>query len=85
MLDCHSVSTPLDPNHQLRSGTPEEVISDVALYQQIIGSLMYAVTGTSPDLAYAVTHLSQFCSAPTAAHMQAAKRVLRFLKGIRDL
>jgi hypothetical protein len=85
MQDCHSVSTPLDPNHQLRSGTPEEVISDVALYQQIIGSLMHAVTGTRPDLAYAVTHLSQFCSAPTAEHMQAAKRVLRFLKGTRDL
>jgi hypothetical protein len=67
MQDCHSVSTRLDPNHQLRSGTPEEVISDreVAIYQQIIGSLMYAVSGTRPDLAYSVTHLSQFRSADT--------------------
>jgi hypothetical protein len=23
MQDCHSVSTPLNPNHQRRSGTPE--------------------------------------------------------------
>jgi hypothetical protein len=84
MQDCHSVSTPLDPNHKLRSGTSEQT-DDITLYQQIIGSLMYTVTGTRPDLAYSVTHLSQFSSAPTSTHLQAAKRVLRFLKGTRDV
>jgi hypothetical protein len=85
MQDCHSVSTPLDPNHKLRSGTSDERTDDITLYQQIIGSLMYTVTGTRPDLAYSVTHLSQFSSAPTSTHLQAAKRVLRFLKGTRDV
>jgi hypothetical protein len=85
MKDCNSVSTPLDVNVQLRAGPPEQRIENISLYQQIIGSLMYAVTGTRPDLAYAVTHLSQFNSSPTLVHLQAAKRVLRYLKGTRSL
>jgi hypothetical protein len=85
MKDCNPVSTPLDANVQLRAGLPEQRINDISLYQQIIGSLMYAVTGTRPDLAYAVTHLSQFNSSPTKVHLSVAKRVLRFLKGTRSL
>ena len=84
MTDCNSVSTPLDKNMTLREGSKEQQIDNISLYQQIIGSLMYAVTGTRPDLAYTVTHLSQFSSSPTQEHLQAAKRVLRFLKGSRS-
>jgi hypothetical protein len=53
-------------------------------YQSIIGSLMYAMLGTRPDLAYAVSSLSQYCSGPTKQHMGAAKRVLRYLSGTRN-
>jgi hypothetical protein len=70
MQDCHSVSTPLDPNHKLRSGTSDERIDDITLYHQISGSLMYTVIGTRSDLAYSVTHLSQFSSAPTSTHLR---------------
>lgn len=45
---------------------------------------MYTVIATRPDLAYTVTHLSQFNSCPTEIHLNAAKRVLRYLKGTRD-
>ena len=48
----------------------------------MIGSLMYAVIGARPDLAYTITVLSQFSSAPNEIHLQAAKRTLRHLKGI---
>ena len=58
---------------------------NATLYQQIIGSVMYLVSGTRPDLAYTITHLSQFGSDPTKTHLSAAKRVLRYLKGTRDL
>ena len=54
-------------------------------YQSLVGSLMYAMTGTRPDLAYAVSQLSQFNAKPTAIHLTAAKRVLRYLKGHADL
>ena len=42
---------------------------------------MYAVSGTRPDLAFTVTLLSQFSSAPNEEHMQCAKRVLWYLSG----
>src|SRR5437667_120819 len=50
-----------------------EQIDDPSYYQCIIGSLMYAVTGSQPDLAYIVTFLSQFNSCPSKSHLQAAK------------
>ena len=84
MKDCHSVTTPIDPNDHYVSVTEDERIADPSLYQQIIGSLMYTVIATRPDLAFTVTHLSQFNSCPSETHLKAAKRVLRYLKGTRD-
>ena len=43
--------------------------------------LFRSVSGTRPDLAFTVTVLSQFSSAPNEEHMQCAKRVLRYLSG----
>ena len=79
-----SVSTPLDKGTKLRSGTLEDRIADPSFYQSIVGSLMYAVTGTRPDLAYAITTLSQFCSCPTQQHLTAAKHALRYLSKTKD-
>ena len=41
---------------------------------------MYAMLGTRPDIAFAVTALSQF-SNPGQLHWAAVKRVLRYLRG----
>ena len=47
MSQCNPVFLPLDAHHPLQKGSEDEIIvSDVKLYQQMIGSLMYAVTGT---------------------------------------
>jgi transposase InsO family protein len=50
-------------------------------YAAIVGGLMYAMLGTRPDLAFAVASLSRFTSNPGEPHMQALKRVLRYLHG----
>lgn len=42
---------------------------------------MYRYIGTRPDLAFAITHLSQFSSCPGTVHLSAAKHVLRYLQG----
>jgi len=60
-------------------------ISEYSPYQRAIGSLMYAATSTRPDIAFAVSMLSQFMRDPTHAHWEAAKRVMRYLKGMKDL
>jgi hypothetical protein len=46
---------------------------------------MYLVTGTRPDLTFAISCLSQFSSAPNKSHVVAVKRCLRYIKGTRNL
>ena len=40
--------------------------------------------GTQPDIAFTVTHLSQFSTNPTEDHYKAAQHVCRYLVGTRD-
>ena len=49
-------------------------------YQSAVGSLMYAMLGTRPDIAYAVSVVSRFASKPTDQHWGAVKHILRYLK-----
>jgi hypothetical protein len=49
-------------------------------YATLIGSLMYLVIGTCPDIAFAVNKLAQFTSNPKKAHWTAVKHVFRYLK-----
>jgi transposase InsO family protein len=50
-------------------------------FQQIIGSLLYIMLGTRPDIAFAVTKLAQFAANPSKEHLDKAKYVLRYLAG----
>lgn len=84
MEDCNPVSTPMDANQRLLSAGNEDERAEPTLYQQIVGSINYLVTATRPDLAYTITHLSQYNKDPSATHFQCLKRVLRYLKGSRD-
>ena len=56
-----------------------------ALYQQIVGSLNYASISTRPDITYAVHILSCHLKNPGPNHLTAAKVVLRYLKGTKDV
>src|ERR1700709_1060237 len=46
---------------------------------------MYAATSTQPDIAFPVAILSQFLRNPTRMHWEAAKRIICYLKGTKDL
>ena len=58
---------------------------DKVMYQSIVGSLLYAAVATRPDISQAVGVISKFSSRPTEAHLTAAKRILRYLKGTASL
>ena len=64
MQDCKPVLTPIDPSHRVKAVEVDEQCTDTTAFQQIIRSLMYSVTGTRPDLAYTISHLSQFNASP---------------------
>jgi hypothetical protein len=55
------------------------------LYQALVGSLLYLSVNTRPDISHSVGILSRFMSCPTDLHWDAAKHVLRYLKGTKNL
>ena len=81
MTDCKPKPTPcvLGLGKLTEEESPELV--DPRLYRAIVGSLIYVMTGTRPDLCYIVTKLSQKMSKPNQADLSTAKHVLRYLKG----
>jgi len=66
-------------------GITEQPKEQVTTYQSMIGSVMYLVTGTRPDLAYTISFLAQLSSCPTDEHIKAAKHVFRYVNGTRNL
>ncbi|KAM1493880.1 hypothetical protein ACFX10_025604 [Malus domestica] len=71
--------TPFDPNCKLKKhvGDPVSQLE----YARVIGSLMYLMNSTRPDLAYSISRLSRYTSNPGKDHWNALVRVLRYLKG----
>nr|GEW73332.1 hypothetical protein [Tanacetum cinerariifolium] len=53
-------------------------------YSRAIGCLMYAITSTRPDIAYAVGRMSRFTSNPSRQHWKAITRVFKYLRGTKD-
>ena len=85
---CNPVRHPLPANirltRELDANTPNDAFLSVTehkIYRAIVGSLMYLMTGTRPDIAFLCQQLSQFISKPTKAHMVATKHGLRYLQG----
>ena len=84
--NAYTVSTPMDSGVQLVNQESErpQVPADEALYRSILGSIMYLMLCTRPDLAYPVGALSKFSSHPTEMHMNAAKRLLRYISKTKN-
>lgn len=82
MYNCKPISTPMDRNFNTKI-LESECKSDKNtenLCRQIIGCLMYAVSGTRPDLCVAVSILSRFQDSANNTLLVALKRVLRYIK-----
>jgi hypothetical protein len=54
-------------------------------YASAVGSLMYAMVCTRPDIAHAVSTVSRFMSNPRRPHWEAVKLILRYLWGSTNL
>ena len=54
-------------------------------YQAMVGSLLYAATITRPDIAFAASLLARHASRWNLLHLQAARNLLRYIKGTLDL
>ena len=87
MQTCAPVSTPIKPGTRLEK-SPEGYTAtseDMRRYQSAVGSLMYDMLGSRPDIAYAVGMVSRFCTNPNSQHWVAGKRIFRYLAGTREI
>ena len=80
MLDYKPISTPMDPNFRLQDDKGKD-LEDVTMYRQLVGSLIY-LTLTRPDISYVVGVVSRYMSNPKKPHLDAVRRILRYVKGI---
>ena len=53
-------------------------------YQAVIGSLLYLMLSTRPDIAYAVIKMSQFSANPSQEHLDKAMHIMRYLVGMQN-
>ncbi|XP_066983852.1 uncharacterized protein [Macrobrachium rosenbergii] len=79
--DCKPESVPCDPSVNNEIFCDSKELADARLYREIVGSLIYIITGARPDICYVVTRLSQYMSNPSKADLILAKYVVRYLKG----
>jgi hypothetical protein len=82
MENCKSVNTPLVLNSKMMKDDGAKK-SDEKVYRSLVGCLLY-LTATRPDLMFTVNLLSRYRQEPSEIHFQAAKRVLRYIKGTED-
>ena len=90
--DAKPASTPIVHGTQLLKPDPQTSLSETERerlaaipYRSLVGSLMYVTSGSRPDIMFAVSKLSRFLDCYREVHWQAAVRVVRYLKGTRDM
>jgi hypothetical protein len=79
MSESKPVNSPIVPGFKINRDVNGAAVDDT-YFKQIVGSLMYLTT-TRPDIMFSVSLISRYMSKPTELHLQAAKRILRYLKG----
>ncbi|GKU90667.1 hypothetical protein SLEP1_g4634 [Rubroshorea leprosula] len=78
LLGSRTVDTPMEQNLKLLPSDGSPLI-DGSMYHRLIGRLIY-LTITRPDISFTVNTLSQFLQSPQKCHLDAAHRLLRYLK-----
>jgi hypothetical protein len=78
MLASKPSFVPMESNFKL-SREEGELIPDPTTYRRLVGKLVYLAI-TRPDLSYFVQLLTQFMDSPRKPHLDAAHKVLRYIK-----
>ena len=84
------VSTPLAPHFKLSASQcpkteEEQEYMSKAPYSNAVGSLMYAMVCTRPDISHAVGTVSRYMHNPGKEHWQAVKWILRYIQKTLDV
>jgi hypothetical protein len=84
MENCKPRGTPCELNPSASNPSQAYENQSPRRYREIVGSLIYAMACTRPDLCWIVTKLSQHLDNPDEADWVMVKHVLRYIKGTLD-
>ena len=89
MQSAKPVTTPLAAHFRLSSALCPQSDDEVDYmsrvpYSSAVGSLMYAMVCSRPDLAFAVSAVSRYMANPGKEHWKAVQWILRYLRGSTD-
>ncbi|CAL5324316.1 unnamed protein product [Camellia sinensis] len=82
MLECKPISTPMEQNAKMCAHDGKD-LNDATMYRQLVGSLLY-LTLTRPDISYAVGVMSRYMQNPKKPHLDAVRRILRYVNDTMD-
>ena len=90
MHEAKPVNTPFAAHFKLSSALSPTTETDMEYmarvpYSSVVGSLMYAMICTRPDLAYAVSMVSRYMANPGKEHWKAVQWIFRYLRGTSSL
>ena len=74
---------PLSDDQRPKTQEKENMMRQVP-YASVVGSLMYAMLCTKPDICYLVGMVSRYQSNLGPKHWQAVKHILKYLQRTRD-
>jgi hypothetical protein len=80
MEDCKAIGVPLDPKTKLKKNVNKDNEMVKVPYHQAVGSLMYAMLCTRPDLAYPISVVILLANS-SLEHWIAMKCIFRYLQG----
>ena len=81
MLNAKSTSTPLPAGYYAAKNTEPVDVELCSRFQTVIGSLLYLMLGTRPDIAFVVTHLSRHSVNPSQDHLSKVLYICCYLIG----
>ena len=86
VADCKPKSTQCEVKLQAYENEENKKSNDgdTKRYREIVGSLVYEMTCSRPDLAWIVTKLSQHLNNPTETDWITIKDVLRYIKNSKN-
>ncbi|EEB89242.1 hypothetical protein MPER_12682 [Moniliophthora perniciosa FA553] len=84
MEDAKFANTPLPTGYKPTANEKPVDPELRARFQSVIGSILFLMLGTRPDIAYATIKLSQFAANPSSEHLQKALYIIRYLNKTRD-
>lgn len=81
--NCKNFKTPIEKNLNLERNCDENIKTNLP-YKELLGSLMYIMMSSRPDICFSVSYFGKFQDCATDEHFKHLLRVLKYLKSTID-